>query len=434
MIYDEKEREAQFQTAEPDDMKISSPQPTQPPAMPKKKRSAIITAGSLILAGAAILGVGISMRGSSSSAMTTVETTYNFEPTAVAGEALEEYTLSDANIIDVTNVTSVKFNCNAADITIIPSDVFSYEVMNYGELNFSIDDNGVLEINYSVDKDSLLNGELGTLYVTVPEQMIDSMEVHLNMGSLSVSDFKKEKMMFDLNAAHLDLINLTASEFIIDVKAGSISADGLISKIINVNNSASDSYFNDLYSQTAEFVSNAGSCTVENGNVSKLTMDGKMGEVNYSGAIEEGADIIVDMGGSSINLNRSPSEYDIKDINSKMSDISINGIDIEEYNSANDSGNIPINITSNISDVSINAWDSYLTHFCYVCDGKRFSADPEAYGVFRKVECVYSVRLILILRTRILCKDFNKCIFYVTSDFPYQLIGKINIKHSFLLL
>lgn len=355
MIYDEKEREAQFQTAEPDDVKISSPQPTQPPAMPKKKRSAIITAGSLILAGAAILGVGISMRGSSSSAMTTVETTYNFEPTVVAGDAIEEYTLSDANIIDVTNVTSVKFNCNAADITIIPSDVFSYEVMNYGELNFSIDDNGVLEINYSGDKDNLLNGEFGTLYVTVPEQMIDSMEVHLNMGSLSVSNFKKEKMTFDLNAAHLDLINLTASEFIIDVKAGSISADGLISKIINVNNSASDSYFNDLYSQTAEFVSNAGSCTVENGNVSKLTMDGKMGEVNYSGAIEEGADIIVDMGGSSINLNRSPSEYDIKDINSKMSDISINGIDIEEYNSANDSGNIPINITANMSDVSINA-------------------------------------------------------------------------------
>ena len=269
MIYDEKEREAQFQTAEPDDMKISSPQPTQPPAMPKKKRSAIITAGSLILAGAAILGVGISMRGSSSSDMATVETTYNFEPTAVAGEAIEEWTLSDANIIDVTNVTSVKFNCNAADITIIPSDVFSYEVMNYGELNFSIDDNGVLEINYSGDKDNLLNGELGTLYVTVPEQMIDSMEVHLNMGSLSVSDFKKEKMTFDLNAAHLDLINLTASEFIIDVKAGSISADGLISKIINVNNSASDSYFNDLYSQTAEFVSNAGSCTVENGKLQR---------------------------------------------------------------------------------------------------------------------------------------------------------------------
>ena len=354
MIYDEKEREAQFQTAEPDDMKISSPQPTQPPVMPKKKRSAIITAGSLILAGAAILGVGISMRGSSSSAE-IVQTTYNYEPTAVAGEAIEEWTLSDANIIDVTNVTSVKFNCNAADIAIMPSDVFSYEVMNYGELHSSIDDNGVLEINYSGDKDSLFNGELGTLYVTVPEQMIDSMEVHLNMGSLSLSDFKKEKMTFDLNAADLALTNLTASEFIIDVKAGSVSADGLTSEKLNVNNSASDSHFNDVSSQTAEFVSNAGSCTVDNGNVGKLTMNGKMGEVNYSGAIEEGADIIVDMGDSSINLNRSPSEYDIKDINSKMSDISINGIDIEEYDSANDSGNIPINITANMSDVSINA-------------------------------------------------------------------------------
>ena len=355
MIYDEKEREAQFQAAEPDDMKISSPQPTQPPAMPKKKRSAIITAGLLILAGAAILGVGISLRASSSTADATVQTTYDYEPTVVAGEATEEWTFSNASIIDVTDVTSVKFNCNAADITIMPGDVFSYEVMNCGEPHSSIDDNGVLEINYSVDKDSLLNGELGTLYVTVPEQMIDSMEVHLNMGSLSVSNFKKEKMTFDLNAAHLDLTNLTASEFIIDVKAGSVSADGLTSKIINVNNSASDSYFNDVSSQTAEFASNAGSCTVENGNVGKLTMNGKMGEVNYSGAIEEGADIIVDMGDSSINLNRSPSEYDIKDINGKMSDISINGIDIEEYNSANDSGNIPINITANMSDVSINA-------------------------------------------------------------------------------
>lgn len=357
MIYDEKEKAMQYRTAEPDDMNISSPQVTQPPAAaPKRKKNAIITAGSLILAGAAILGVGMSMRGSSSSsAMTTVETTYFFEPTAVAGDAIEEWTLSDANIIDAADATSVQINCNAADIAIMPSDVFSYEVMNFGEVEYHIDNDGALTIDYSGDKDSLLNGELGTLYLTVPEQMIDSMEVHLNVGSLSVSDLKKEKMTFDLYAADLTVTNLTASELNIDVKAGSVSAEGLTSEKLYVNNSASDSYFNDVSSQTAEFVSNAGSCTVDNGNVGKLTINGKMDEVNYSGAIEEGADIAVDMGSSSINLNRSPSEYDIKNVSSKMSDISINGVDIDEYDSVNNSGGIPINITANMSDISINA-------------------------------------------------------------------------------
>jgi len=356
MIYDEKEKAMQYQTAEPDDMNVSSPQVTQPPVIaPKRKKNAIITAGSLIVAGAAILGVGMSMRGSSSSAMTTVETTYYYEPTAVAGDAIEEWTLSDANIIDAADATSVQINCNAAEIAIMPSDVFSYEVMNYGEVHYHIDDDGVLTIDYSGDKDSLLNGELGTLYLTVPEQVIDNMEVHLNVGSLSVSDLKKEKMTFDLYAADLTVTNLTASELNIDVKAGSVSAEGLTSEKLYVNSSASDSYFNDVSSQTAEFVSNAGSCTVDNGNVGKLTINGKMDEVNYSGAIEESADIAVDMGSSSINLNRSPSEYDIKDVNSKMSDISINGEDIDEYDGVNNSGGIPINITANMSDVSINA-------------------------------------------------------------------------------
>lgn len=354
MIYDEKEKAMQYRTAEPDDMNISSPQVTQPPAAaPKRKKNAIITAGSLILAGAVILGVGVSMRDASSSAEYIVETTYNVE--AVEPSVIEQVTFSDnVNVIDVSDVTSVRFGCNAVDLLIMPGDVFSYEAVSDGKVTYTIED-GVLSLNYSGIEEDLLDAESGTLYVTIPEHLIDSLHVQLNVGSLNISDINKEKMTFDLNAADLVSSNITASECSINVKAGNAEITGLTAEKLSVNGSASDAYFSDISAADAEFVSSAGSCSIESGSVGRLTLDGKMGEINYSGAIEENADISLDMGDAVINLSGSPSEYKIREVNCTMSDTSVNGMDLDEFNSLNDGGNIPINITANMSDVSINA-------------------------------------------------------------------------------
>lgn len=93
---------------------------------------------------------------------------------------------------------------------------------------------------------------------------------------------------------------------------------------------------------------------MSNVNADTVNIGCKAGDISYSGAIESGADINVSMGNVELNLNRSPSEYSIKESSSKMSDITVNGEDLSDFVRENPNGSIPITISANMSDVDIN--------------------------------------------------------------------------------
>ena len=93
---------------------------------------------------------------------------------------------------------------------------------------------------------------------------------------------------------------------------------------------------------------------MSNVNADTLNIGCKAGDISYSGAIESGADINVSMGDVELNLNRSPSEYSIKETGSKMSDVTVNGEYLSDFVRENSNGTIPITISANMSDVEIN--------------------------------------------------------------------------------
>lgn len=351
MKYEEKEQQ-QYAEMQVGDFQYAAVQEDKaPPSRPaKKKKSPLMVAGGLIVAGAAIMVVGVAGAGHSYSrydADTAVmETTFVAEEYAPSG---------NAEIIDMTGITAVNIVCNAGELQIVSGDSFSVENTS-DVLNFtrSVTD-GVMDIEYGINSDeSVFDHDGGMLYITVPNVIVDNFDVTVNLGTASVSDLSCETVKLNLNAGELSVYNLKADNASVKVNAGDAHLEGCTAGGFSGEIAAGDMTINDLLSVDLSVSSTGGNCEMSNVNAGTVNIGCKAGDISYSGAIESGADINVSMGDVELNLNRSPSEYSIKETGSKMSDVTVNGEDLSDYVRENSNGTIPITISANMSDVEIN--------------------------------------------------------------------------------
>lgn len=349
MKYEEKEQE-QYADMQVGDFQYAAVREDKaPPARPAgKKKSPLMVAGSLVVAGAAIMAIGIAGAGSShysADTATIMETTF---------VAVEYAPSGNAEIIDMNGITAVNIVCNAGEVQIVSGDAFSIE--NTSEvllLNRSVTD-GVMSIEYGLNSDeNIFNYDGGMLYITVPQMIVDNFDVIVNLGTASVSDLSCGTVKLNLNAGELSVYNLKADNASVTVNAGDAYLDGCTAEGFTSEIAAGDMTINDLLSANLSVSSTGGNCEMNNVNADKLNIGCKAGDISYSGAIESGADINVSMGDVELNLNRSPSEYSIKENSSKMSDITVNGENLSDYVRENPNGSIPITISANMSDVEI---------------------------------------------------------------------------------
>lgn len=351
MKYEEKEQQ-QYAEMQVGDFQYAAVRDDKaPPSRPaKKKKSPLMVAGGLIVAGAAIMVVGVAGAGHSYSrydADTAVMVT-----TFVA----EEYAPSgNAEIIDMSDITAVNIVCNAGEVQIVSGDSFSIE--NTSEvllLNRSVTD-GVMDIEYGINsEDNFFDHDGGMLYITVPNMIVDNFAVTVNLGSALVSDLSCGTVKLNLNAGELSVNNLKADNASVKVNAGDAHLEGCTAGGFSGEIAAGNMDIDDLLSTDMSVSSTGGNCEMSNVNADTLNIGCKAGDISYSGAIESGADINVSMGDVELNLNRSPSEYSIKETGSKMSDVTVNGENLSDFVRENPNGTIPITISANMSDVEIN--------------------------------------------------------------------------------
>lgn len=352
MKYEEKEQE-QYADMQVGDFQYAAVRDDKaPPARSaRKKKSPLMVAGSLVVAGAAIMAVGIAGAGSSRYSADTAEI---METTFVA---MEYDPSGNAEIIDMNGIAGVNIVCNAGEVQIVSGDSFSVEnTSNVLLYSRSVTD-GIMSIEYGVDLDSELSAfqtDGGMLYITVPQMIVDNFDVTVNLGSASVSDLSCGTVKLNLNAGELSVYNLKADNASVKVSAGNAHLDGCTAEGFTSEIAAGDMNINDLLSANLSVSSTGGNCEMSNVNADTVNIGCKAGDISYSGAIESGADINVSMGNVELNLNRSPSEYSIKESSSKMSDITVNGEDLSDFVRENPNGSIPINISANMSDVDIN--------------------------------------------------------------------------------
>ncbi|MBP0963925.1 MAG: DUF4097 family beta strand repeat protein [Oscillospiraceae bacterium] len=350
MKYEEKEQQ-QYAEMQVGDFQYAAVQEEKalPDRPAGKKKNPLIVAGSLVVAGAAIMAIGIAGASSSrysADTATTMETTYVAEEYAPSG---------NAEIIDMSGITAVNITCNAGEVEIVSGDSFSVEntsdVLQY---NRSMTD-GIMSIEYGINSDeSFFDNDGGMLYITVPQMIVDNFDVTVNLGTASVSDLSCGTVKLNLNAGELSVYNLKADNASVTVNAGDAHLDGCTAEGFTSEIAAGDMIINDLLSVNLTVSSTGGNCEMSNVNADKLNIGCKAGDISYSGAIESGADINVSMGDVELNLNRSPGEYSIKESGSKMSDITVNGEDLSDFVRENPNGAIPITISANMSDVDIN--------------------------------------------------------------------------------
>lgn len=351
MKYEEKEQQ-QYADMQVGDFQYAAVQEEKGlPARPSgKKKSPLMVAGSLVVAGAAIMAVGIAGAGSRHSRYDA--DTMVMETTFVA----EEYAPSgNAEVIDISGITGVNIVCNVGELQIVSGDSFTIENTS-NVLNFtrSVTD-GIMAIEYGFNSDDkIFDHDGGMLYITVPQAIVDNFDVTVNMGTASVSDISCGTVKLNLNAGELSVYNLKADNASVKVNAGNAHLDGCTAEGFTSEIAAGDMTINDLLSANLSVSSSRGNCEMVNVNADKLNIGCKAGNVSYSGAIESSADIDVSMGDVELNLNRSPSEYSIKENISKMSDISVNGDDLSDFIRENPGGTIPISISASMSDVNIN--------------------------------------------------------------------------------
>ncbi len=351
MKYEEKEQE-QYADMQVGDFQYAAVQEEkQLPDRPAgKKKNPLMLAGGLVVAGAAIMAIGIA---GASSSHYSADTATIMETTFVAVEYAPS---GNAEIIDMSDVTAVNITCNAGEIQIVSGDSFSVENTS-GVLQYtrSITD-GIMSIEYGVDLDSELSvfeTDGGMLYITVPQMIVDNFDVTVNLGTASVSDLSCGTVKLNLNAGELSVYNLKADNASFKVNAGDAYLDGCTAEGFTSEIAAGDMTINDLLSANLSVSSTGGNCEMSNVNADKLNIGCKAGDISYSGAIESGADINVSMGDVELNLNRSPSEYSIKESSSKMSNITVNGEELSDFVRENPNGTIPITISANMSDVEI---------------------------------------------------------------------------------
>lgn len=349
MKYEEKEQQQYAEMQVGDFQYAAVQEEKQLPDRPAgKKKSPLMVAGGLIAAGAAIMVVGVAGHSHSRYETDTVvmETTFvaeEYEPTG------------NAEIIDMTGITGVNIVCNAGEVQIVSGDSFSIE--NTSEvllLNRSVTD-GVMDIEYGINsEDNFFDHDGGMLYITVPKMIVDNFAVTVNLGSASVSDLSCGTVKLNLNAGELLVHNLKADNASVKVNAGDAHLEGCTAGGFSGEIAAGNMDIEDLLSTDMSVSSTGGNCDMSNVNADTLNIGCKAGDISYSGAIESGADINVSMGDVELNLNRSPSEYSIKETGSKMSDVTVNGENLSDFVRENSNGTIPITISANMSDVEIN--------------------------------------------------------------------------------
>lgn len=315
-----------------------------------KKKNPLMVAGSLVVAGAAIMVIGIAgadSRHSRYDADTAVmETTF---------AAVEYAPSGNAEIIDMNGISAVNIVCNAGEIQIVSGDSFTIENTS-DVLNFtrSVSD-GVMDIEYGFKSDNnIFDHDDGMLYITVPQMNVDNFDVTVNMGTASVSDIYGSNMSITLNAGELSVKNLKADNTTFKVNAGEASFENCTAESLTTLIAGGEVHMNDVVSADLTINASGGECTVNSGNADKLSIVSNLGEVEYNGGVESGADIEASMGDVTLNLNRSAGEYDINEKSSKMSEIFVNGDYLSDFVKNNHDGTIPINISASMSDVNIN--------------------------------------------------------------------------------
>ena len=351
MKYEEKEQE-QYADMQVGDFQYAAVQEEKAlPARPAgKKKSPLMVAGSLVVAGAAIMAVGIAGAGHSHSHYDT--DTPVMETTFVA----EEYEpLGNAEIIDMTGVTGVNIVCNAGEVQIVSGDSFSVEnTSNVLQYSRSVTD-GVMAIEYGFKSDdNIFDNNDGMLYITVPNVIVDNFDVTVNLGTASVSDIYGSNMSITLNAGGLSVKNIKADNTTFKVNAGEATFEDCTAESLTTLIAGGEVQINDVVSADLTINASGGECTVNSGNADKLSIVSNASEVEYNGGVESGADIEASMGDVTLNLNRSAGEYDINEKSSKMSEISVNGDYLYDFVKNNHDGTIPINISASMSDISIN--------------------------------------------------------------------------------
>lgn len=175
-----------------------------------------------------------------------------------------------------TEINGINIDISAADVYIDYSDYFSVSASGIETKKFdeSIDENGILKINYEnsdiINLFQYLDYEIPSINITLPSNEIDSIKINMSAGSVSVYSLNAQTLDAYLTAGEISLSDLNIAESAkIEMTAGSTSIYESVIRNLDLDKTAGDLYVEgSVLTDTIKISNTAGDCSINlSGNI-----------------------------------------------------------------------------------------------------------------------------------------------------------------------
>lgn len=220
------------------------------------------------------------------------------------GETVETYTVS-------SDVTSLRIEVNAADLTIKQADAFSVK-SNLKHLSVG-EENGVLTVRETKKFAGTYNGAV--LTVSIPAQTVfQKAEITTGAGRLTVDTLSAGSLRLELGAGEVDIETLTATA-------------------------------------SANIEGGAGKITIGGGTLCNLDLEMGVGQLNLTSAVLGDSELELGVGESNLTFIGSKADYAV-DIEKGIGGITVDGELVSEYES-HGNGENTVDINGGVGAVNL---------------------------------------------------------------------------------
>jgi len=275
--------------------------------MSKALRNFLIVAGILVIVGALIAGIGFFLGG--------------MKPIGVTSNGLVIDGSSTKNMVQVnekySDVTSVKVNIDAAELTLQEGDSFSLQGSynsSYQDYSFTQQD-GVLNITGSSTKKGIWllggwNSANDNLTLTYPKgTKFDDMDITVSLGSLNINTLDTSSLEVSLDAGSLKGNNISTDTYTASFHLGSCTLDQFSLK------------------DSGNLSLDAGSLSLSGSTANNLSVDSHLGSVDIAGTLTGKTSLGLDLGSLTLSLDNAESESSYS-VSSDLGSVKINGTDM----------------------------------------------------------------------------------------------------------